>query len=149
MWFFMSCYELARDFKKRFPSTVAWRIFQNSKVIDEHVNPDEVVTYAFVGQKNESPFDIFQTAAVAITNKRILIGQKRVLFGYALSSVTPDLYNDMQVYSGLIWGKVTIDTIKEKVVITNLSKDSLREIETEISEFMMEEKKKYGQSLNN
>ena len=55
----------------------------------------------------------------------------------------------MQVYSGLIWGKVTIDTIKEKVVITNLSKDSLREIETEISEFMMEEKKKYGQSLNN
>ena len=53
----------------------------------------------------------------------------------------------MQVYSGLIWGKVTIDTVKEEVVITNLAKDSLREIETEISEFMMEEKKKYGQTM--
>lgn len=48
---------------------------------------------------------------------------------------------------GLIWGKVTIDTVKEEVVITNLAKDSLREIETEISEFMMEEKKKYGQTM--
>ncbi len=140
----MTCYELAKKFKNQFPSTIAWRIFQNSKVIDEHVNPDEEVTYAFVGQKNESPFDIFQTCAVAITNKRMLIGQKRVLFGYALNSITPDLYNDMQIYQGLIWGKIVIDTIKEKIIISNLSKDSLVELETVISSFMMDEKKKYG-----
>lgn len=144
MWYLMTCYELAKKFKEKFPSTVAWRIFQNSKVIDEHVNPDEEVTYAFVGQKNESPFDIFQTCAVAITDKRMLIGQKRVLFGYALNSVTPDLYNDMQIYQGLIWGKIVIDTIKEKIIISNLSKDSLVELETVISTFMMEEKMKYG-----
>ena len=140
----MTCYELAKKFKNQFPSTIAWRIFQNSKVIDEHVNPDEEVTYAFVGQKNESPFDIFQTCAVAITNKRMLIGQKRVLFGYALNSITPDLYNDMQIYQGLIWGKIVIDTIKEKIIISNLSKDSLVELETVISSFMVDEKKKYG-----
>ena len=144
MWYFMTCYELARKFKEKFPSTIAWRIFQNSRVVDEHVNPDEEVTYAFVGQKNESPFDIFQTCVVAITNKRMLIGQKRVLFGYALNSITPDLYNDMQIYQGLFWGKIVIDTIKEKVVISNLAKDSLVELETAISSFMMEEKKKYG-----
>ncbi len=140
----MTCYELAKKFKEKFPSTIAWRIFQNSKVIDEHINPDEEVQYAFVGQKNESPFDIFQTCAVAITNKRMLIGQKRVLFGYALNSITPDLYNDMQVYQGLLWGKIVIDTIKEKIIVSNLSKDSLIELETAISSFMMEEKKKYG-----
>ena len=140
----MTCYELAKKFKEKFPSTIAWRIFQNSKVIDEHINPDEEVQYAFVGQKNESPFDIFQTCAVAITNKRLLIGQKRVLFGYALNSITPDLYNDMQVYQGLLWGKIVIDTIKEKIIVSNLSKDSLIELETAISIFMMEEKKKYG-----
>ena len=143
MWYFVSCYELAKEFKKKFPSTVAWRIFQNSKVIDEHVNPDETVTYAFVGQKNESPLDIFQTCAVAITDKRLLIGQKRVLFGYALSSITPDLYNDMKVTQGILWGRIIIDTVKERVVISNLSKDALIELETVISSFMMEEKKKY------
>ena len=134
----MTCYELAKKFKEKFPSTIAWRIFQNSKVIDEHINPDEEVQYAFVGQKNESPFDIFQTCAVAITNKRMLIGQKRVLFGYALNSITPDLYNDMQVYQGLLWGKIVIDTIKEKIIVSNLSKDSLIEQETADTSYMME-----------
>ncbi len=140
----MSCYELVKQFKSKYSSTVAWRLFQNAKVVDDHVNPDEVVKYAFVGQKNESPFDFFQTAVVAITDKRLLIGQKRVLVGYTLSSITPDLYNDMQVQQGLIWGRIVIDTVKEVIVISNLSKDALVEIETKISQFMMEEKKKYG-----
>ncbi len=139
----MSCFELVKKFKKEYPSTVAWRLFQNSNVIDMHVNPDEEVTYAFAGQKGEALFDCFQTAVVAVTTKRLLIGQKRVLIGYVLNSVTPDLYNDMQVYEGLFWGKVIIDTAKEKIVITHISKDALVELETVISSFMMEEKKKY------
>ena len=72
-----------------------------------------------------------------------MVGQKRILWGYLLSSITPDLYNDMQVFEGLIWGKVTIDTIKEVVVISNLDKNSLPEIETHISEYMMDAKKQY------
>ena len=66
------------------------------------------------------------------------------MFGYSLNSITPDLFNDMQIFKGLIWGKVTIDTVKETVILTNLDKNSLIEIETVISQFMMEEKKKYG-----
>lgn len=141
----MSCYELVKEFKKKYPTTVAWRLYQNARVIDEHINPGEVVTYAFAGQKNDSMLDIFQTAVIAITNKRILIGQKRVLFGYALNSITPDLYNDMQVYETIFWGKIVIDTIKEQLTISNLAKDSLLELETVISEFMMDEKKNYAQ----
>ena len=91
-------------------------------------------------------FIVFSTCVVALTNKRILIGQKRVVFGYFLSSITPDLFNDLEVYQGLIWGKITIDTIKEVVAISNLSKKSLPEIETNITEYMMEEKKKYGKT---
>lgn len=49
----------------------------------------------------------------------------------------------MQVYQGLLWSKVTIDTVKEEIVLSNLSKKGTDEIETRISEFMMEEKKKY------
>ena len=32
------------------------------------------------------------------------------------SSITPDLFNDLSVYEGLIWGKVDIDTVKEEVL---------------------------------
>ena len=50
----------------------------------------------------------------------------------------------MQIFQGFLWGKITIDTVKETVILTNLAKSSLIEIETVISSFMMEEKKKYG-----
>lgn len=139
-------YDHALLFKKKYNKTVAWRIKKNSSVVEKHLNPGETVSYAFVGQKNDHPLDFFSTATIVITNKRILIGQKRVLFGYSLSSITPDLFNDMQVYQGIIWGKITIDTAKEVVVITNLAKKCLPEIETNISEFMMKEKKKYEKS---
>ncbi|MCI9281546.1 MAG: hypothetical protein HFI49_04780 [Bacilli bacterium] len=141
-------YDHVTLYKKKFPGGVTWwRLKKHANVIEQHLNPGEYVKYAFAGQKNDKFYDLTSTAVIAITNKRILIGQKRVVWGYFLSSITPDLYNDMQVYQGLIWGKITIDTVKEVVVITNLSKDSLREIETEITEFMMEEKKKYARSL--
>lgn len=138
-------YDHVALYKKKFPGGVTWwRLKKHADVIEKHLNPGEYVRYAFAGQKNDKFYDLTSTTVIAITNKRILIGQKRVVWGYFLSSITPDLYNDMQVYQGLIWGKITIDTVKEVLVITNLSKDSLREIETEISEFMMEEKKKYA-----
>ena len=73
-----------------------------------------------------------------------LVGQDHILTGYTLNSVTPDMYNDLEVYSGILWGRVTIDTVKEKIVFTNIDKKALGEIETEISSRMMEEKKKYG-----
>lgn len=138
----MSCISYCKRFKKKYPSTVAWRVKENARIVDMHVNPDEEVSYAFVGQKNDSFVDFFETAAIAITNERILIGQKRVLFGYSLSSITPDLYNDMKVYEGVFWGRIIIDTVKEVIVISNLSKDSLVEIETQISSFMMKAKAK-------
>ena len=138
-------YDHVKLYKKKFPGGVTWwRLKQHSKVVEQHLNPGEEVLYAFAGQKNDKFYDLTSTAVIALTNKRILIGQKRVVFGYFLSTITPDLYNDMQVYQGLFWGRITIDTVKEVVVITNLAKDSLREIETAISEFMMEEKKKYA-----
>lgn len=136
-------YEHVKLFKKKHKGGITWwRLKKHSEVIQNHLNPKETVIYAFPGQKNDNPFDWFSTCVVAVTSKRILIGQKRLLWGYFLNSVTPDLYNDLEVYSGLIWGKIQIDTIKEVITLSNLSKSSLDEIETQISEYMMEKKAK-------
>ena len=69
--------------------------------------------------------------------------RKRVVVGYFLNSITPDMYNDLKVSSGILWGKVYIDTIKEFVTLSNISKAALREIETQISSYMIEAKKEY------
>ena len=59
------------------------------------------------------------------------------------------MFNDLTVHTGLIWGKVYIDTIKEVVKLSNISKKAVTEIETKITEYMMREKKKYpGREIN-
>ena len=134
---------LALEFQKKYPKTVARRLKQNASVVESHLNPGEVPLFAFAAQKNNSFLDFFQTAVVVLTNQRILIGRKRGVFGYFLDAITPDLFNDLKVVSGLFWGKIIIDTVKEEVFLSNIDKSALTEIETQITSYMMEEKKKY------
>ncbi|MCR5787603.1 MAG: PH domain-containing protein [Bacilli bacterium] len=136
-------YDQARLFKRKYPGSLAFRLKKHASVIERHLNPGEKPNFVFIGQKNSGAFEWFSSCVVCVTDRRILIGKKRILWGYFLSAITPDLYNDMQIYQGLLWGNVTIDTVKEEIVISNVSKKGLDEIETRISEFMMEEKKKY------
>jgi hypothetical protein len=139
----MTVYEYAKKFKKKYPSTVAWRLKKNSEIVEKHLNPGEKIEYIFLGQKNNRFYDFFNTAVVAITNKRILVGRKRVVFGYALDSVMPYMYNDLNIRAGAIWAKVIIDTVKEELVFSNISKKAMTEIETNISENMIKLKKSY------
>ena len=136
-------YDLAKQFKRKYPGSLVFRVKEHAEVLEKHLNPGEKPSFVFIGQKNQSNFELFSSCVIAITDRRILIAKKRLLWGYFLSSITPDLYNDMQIYQGLIWGTVTIDTVKEEMVVSNISKKGLDEIETRISEFMMAEKKKY------
>lgn len=138
------CYEMVREFKKKYPLTIAFRLAKHCKIIDKHLNPDEKVLYAFPAQKNAHVFEIFYTNVIVLTNKRILIATKRVLWGYFLVTITPDMFNDLTIRKGLIFGSVLIDTVKEKVILSNIDPNALDEIETIISEYMMEEKRKYG-----
>ncbi len=139
----MTVYEKVLEFKRKYPLTISWRLKKHTEIIEKHLNPDEEVLYAFAAQKNDNPLDIITTYAVAITNKRILLASKRVLFGYFLVSITPDLFNDLSVRMGLIWGKVIIDTVKEEVILSNIQREALDEIETAVTEYMMKEKQKY------
>lgn len=136
-------YELAKQFKNEYPSTIAWRLSSHAKVIEKHLNPGEEVSFVFAAQSGYSSFQIFSTYVIALTNKRILLAQKRVLFGYTFLAITPDMFNDLTVNTGMVWGKINIDTVKETVVLSNISKAAVDKIETEITEYMMSEKKKY------
>lgn len=145
----MSIYKNVKRFKKKYPLTIAWRLKSNSGVLEKHLNPDEEVKYVFTGQKNNRFYDFFSTGVIAITNKRILIGRKRLVWGYMLDSVMPYMYNDLNIRAGLIWGKVVIDTIKEEIIFSNIDKAALNEIETNISESMIALKRKYPKEEKN
>lgn len=138
-----NCYNLASKFMKKYPMTVAWRVKQHCKVIDKHLNPGEEILYVFAGQKNDRAVDLFNSCVIVLTNKRIIVATKRVLFGYFLTSITPDMYNDLTVSKRIFWGAVVIDTVKEVITISNIDSKALSEIETNITEIMIKNKKEY------
>ncbi len=135
-------YKEVSEYLKRYPLTFAWRIRQHVKVITKHLNKDEEVYYVFPAQRNPDSINVFTTCLVALTNKRILIGQKRVLWGYNITSITPDMFNDFELSKGLIFGKLDIDTVKEVIRLSNLDSKALVEIETNLSEYILEIKPK-------
>lgn len=140
--------EMVNEFIKKYPMTIAWRVKKHSRVVEKFLNPDEEVKFAFAAQKNDSTTDIFNTYVVALTNKRIILGRKRLFFGFFYTSITPDMFNDLTVKMGIVWGKIYIDTVKELVILSNIDPKALDSIETNITEYMMNEKKKYVSNVN-
>lgn len=134
-------YSKAISFLRRNPGTIAWRVRAHCKVAQMHINNDETILYAFAAQKGPSAVDILSTHVVVITNKRIVVAQKRLIYGYFYYSITPDMFNDFTIKMGLIWGRAIIDTIKEVIVLSNLSRGALKEIETVLTKYIMQKKR--------
>lgn len=138
-----SVYESCRAFMKKYPKTIAWRIKKHSSVVQEHLNEDEVVLYSFAGQKDGSILQPFFTTVIVFTNKRMLLGRKRYLGRYYYTSITPDMLNDFELRTSILFGSVEIDTVKEYFTINCLDKKSLPKIEDALSKYMVNEKLKY------
>lgn len=135
-------YRNAKKFRRKYPLTLAFRLKAHSKVLAKHLNPGEKIRYVFAAQKGPSSFDIVSTYVIAITDKRIMIARKRILFGYFFLAITPDLFNDIKIKMGLLWARIEIDTVKEFVILSNIQSGAASEIETAITQYIMIEKKK-------
>lgn len=134
-------YDKAREFKRKYPSTVAFRLKAHAKVASKYIGDDEEVKYVFLAQKNFRSYEIFNTNIIVLTDKRLLVATKRLIFGYFFRMITPDMFNDLTIKQGIFWGKVIIDTINEKVVLSNIDSNALAEIDDNITMHMLEEKK--------
>ncbi len=145
-----STYELVKQFKKKYPFSVTWkRLKKHCELLDKYLHPNEKVIFAFAGQNDNIPSSFFNTAVLALTNERIIIAQDRLIVGYDVTFVTPDLYNDLKIDGGLIWGTIIIDTVKETIYFSKLSKASLAEIQKTLTAYMIEAKKKYPKKEGN
>ena len=142
-------YKKVLSFKKKYSRTVAWRLRSHCAVASKFLDDDEEILYVFAAQKNDKWYDIISTNLVVMTNRRLVLASKRVLFGYFFTAITPDLFNDIKIRAGLLWGKVLIDTVGELVTLTNVDNNALGEIENEISERMMREKRNFGNRQGN
>jgi hypothetical protein len=133
-------YRNAKKFRRKHPLTIAFRLKAHSKILAKHLNDGEKIRYVFAAQKGPSSYDIVSTYVVAVTDKRIMIARKRILFGYFFLAITPDLFNDIKVRMGLLWAKIEIDTVKEYIILSNIQSSAASEIETAITQYVMKKK---------
>ena len=136
----MSIYESVKAYKEKYPSTLAFRLKKHAEVVENNLKDGERVLYAFCGllstptvTNGENSTSLQGTAVVALTNKRIIIGHKGLLFGSKVKSIDMKKYNDMTVDKGLIWSKLNIDTFKEEFNIGGLTSDGASEAEECVS----------------
>ena len=143
-----SIYTRVKEFKRKYPFTIAFRLKAHAKVAAQFVGSDEKIIYVFAAQKNFQSYKIINTNIVILTNKRLIVATKRLIFGYFFKMITPEMFNDLTIKDGIIWGKVIIDTVKEQVILSNIDHRALAEIENNITKVMLEEKKKYKERVN-
>ncbi len=111
------------------------------EVIASNLRADEDVLFVFIGIHNYVSMSKHDNNfAYAITNNRILMGQKKVI-GQVFQSVALDQVNDVTFKSGLALGVITIDTIKETFNVA-LDKSQAKNINDRIHELLFDFKNK-------
>lgn len=99
--------------------------------------PDEEVLMCFVGIHNyvsASKHD--GNYAYAITNKRIIMAQKKMI-GESIQSIAFNNLNDITLSTGLLMGVIVIDTVKE-VFNVGVNKKQARKINEQIHNLLIE-----------
>lgn len=83
-------------------------------IIEKNLGADEDVLFTFIGIHNYiSMTKHDNNFAYAVTNKRILLGQKKVI-GEAFQSIALNKINDITFQSGIAYGVITVDAQTEK-----------------------------------
>ncbi|MFJ6413784.1 PH domain-containing protein [Terribacillus saccharophilus] len=85
------------------------------KVLEDNLLPDEIVVMTFIGVHNYGHSDYFGHCAYAVSNKRIMIGQKKTGFGQGFITVSHNKINDITFETGAVNGVITIDTPQERI----------------------------------
>ncbi|MDD4509683.1 MAG: SHOCT domain-containing protein [Oscillospiraceae bacterium] len=109
-------------------------------LIEQSLQSDEEVLMCFIGLHNYiSTTKHDNNFAYAITNKRIIMAQQKVV-GQVVQSVLLDNLNDVTLNTGAIFGVLTVDTIKEKFNVC-VSSRCAKSINDKIHEILLAQQK--------
>ena len=97
---------------------------------------------------NKSLIDILLESIKKSMNTMLMILGTITLF-FVINAIInplnkPLISGILEVRKGLFYGRIYIDTVKEVVKFSNIQPSALSDIETAVTYYMMEEKKKYG-----
>lgn len=119
-------------------------------LVEQALGEDEHAIMCFIGLHNYiSTTKHDNNYAYAITNKRIIMGQQK-LVGQSFQTVMIDNLNDITMKTGMIFGTVIIDTVKEtfNVGINKISAKKINSVIHNVLLSLKEERKSSIQTAN-
>ncbi len=129
---------LEQGYGKGFSRGTALKHFQ---LIADTLSPGEEAIITFIGLHNYvSATKHDNNFAYAITNKRIIMAQSRLL-GPVIQTVSIEQINDITSISRLAYCVVTIDTIKETFNVAIVKPDGLQ-LASRLHDYFLEAKQK-------
>ncbi|NKD38286.1 hypothetical protein HED42_09085 [Enterococcus casseliflavus] len=97
--------------------TIKKWITRHFKLVEEQLNDDEYVVFCFVGLHNfVSTTKHDNNYAYALTNKRLIVAQQKVI-GNNVQSIVLDNLNNVSKNAGMMYGVLTINTLGASVVV--------------------------------
>ena len=123
-----------------------WAI-KHFDIIGKNLMQNEQVLMCFCGLHNYlsiSKHDGY--FAYAITDKRIMISQKKII-GEKFQSISLKNVNDVTFSSGVMMGIITVDTFKEKFNVS-VDKKAGSSINSSIHDILFDNKKDTGKGIN-
>ncbi len=106
-------------------------------IIEKNLGADEDVIFSFIGLHNYvSMTKHDNNFAYAVTNKRILLGQKRVV-GEVFQSIALNRINDITFQSGLAYGVITVDAQTERFNVAVI-KNQAQNINSKLHDLLFE-----------
>ena len=118
------------------------------EVVAKHLLPDEEVLICFIGIHYDMSGYSNGNFAFAITNKRLILGQKKV-FGEIVQSINLCNFNDITLSAGALLGYITFDFFKECFQV-GFSVDDAKNLYHHLDKFFADFKKsKHSNSDNN
>lgn len=106
-------------------------------LIQDSLSADEDALMCFIGLHNyQSATKHDNNYAYTITNKRIIMAQKKVI-GESIQTVAINNLNDITLKTGMVFGVITIDTMKEVFNIA-IAKQHARNINEKIHDLLLD-----------
>lgn len=116
------------------------------EVVAKNLMPDEEALICFIGLHYSSPEHHCGNFAYAITNKRLILGQKKVI-GETVQFINLDNINDITLSTNAIYGYITFDTYKECFKVGFVNEDA-RKLYSILNSHFAEFKKINQQNAN-
>ena len=122
-------YEKVKEFKEKYPGTIAFRLREHSDVAEDNLIDGEEVQYAFCGTDAAK-----KSRVVALTDRRVIVARKELIYGSYCWSINRDQICSVSVSNGLLWSRVSIKTLTETFAYIDLIEPTaLNEIQNNLT----------------